>query len=174
MAGLKEVAFINNHLNDDMAPAIFFACFMNPDLKRITIVNNFMRASASNTWAVLSEAFPDKIYELNISGSIHVGDHGDNFCRCDTKVTNLQTLNISNIAVSLKTTYAIQQILIHGQILKNLNMANCRTSYQSTRYIVEGVNRNQGLQYLNLSMNNLSSSKNEFSVTMAKVLTRHQ
>jgi len=104
-----------------------------------------MRSSASNTWAVLSEAFPDKIYELNISGSIHVGDHGDNFTRCDTKLTNLQTLNMSNIAISLKTTYAIQQILIHGQILKNLNLANCRTSYQSTRYLIEGVNRNQGL-----------------------------
>ena len=108
IAGLNEVAFINNHLNDEMVPAVFFACFQNPDLKKITIVNNFLRASSSNTWAVLNDAFPDKIYELNISGSIHVGDHGDNFCRCETKITNLQTLNLSNIAVSLKTTYMVQ------------------------------------------------------------------
>ena len=45
---------------------------------------------------------------------------------------------------------------------------------QGTRSIIWGVNKNDGLLNFNFSGNQMFSSWNEYSVLMAKIITRHQ
>ena len=49
----------------------------------------------------------------------------------------------------------------------------CKLANQSTRYIMDGLRRNFGLQSLNFSLNSMSSSIYEFSITIAKTLMSH-
>jgi hypothetical protein len=43
-----------------------------------------------------------------------------------------------------------------------------------TRYVVDGLNRNRGLQSFNFAYNDLQSNLYEFSIKMAKILSRHE
>jgi len=73
----------------------------------------------------------------------------------------------------MATCKNLGHFLINSQLLKNLNVAMCQIKLQGTRYIIDGVNRNQGLQYFNFSSNDMSSKAYEFSIKLAKILTRH-
>lgn len=48
--GLKHLKFQNNKLQDEMAPPLLMAAFMNPDLKILTFHSNYLRGSAGNTY----------------------------------------------------------------------------------------------------------------------------
>lgn len=89
MAGLKEVRFEYNNIQDELASALFLACFQNPDLTKISIIGNFLKLTSSNTYETLCKTFPNKIQELNMSGSIQNGDNCDSFCRMNPKVSML-------------------------------------------------------------------------------------
>jgi hypothetical protein len=54
VAGLKHLKFENNKLQDDMVPPILMAAFMNPDIKTISFIGNYLRGSAANTYRELS------------------------------------------------------------------------------------------------------------------------
>lgn len=53
-------------------------------------------------------------------------------------------------------------------------MRGGKLSTQGTRYILDGLNRNVGIRNFRFSQNDLSSSIYEFSIKIAKILTRHQ
>ena len=42
-----------------------------------------------------------------------------------------------------------------------------------TRYVIDGLNRNVGLEYFNFAYNGLKSEMYEFSIKMAKIISRH-
>lgn len=42
-----------------------------------------------------------------------------------------------------------------------------------TRYVIDGLNRNIGLEYFNFAYNGLQSEMYEFSIKMAKIISRH-
>ena len=62
-----------------MLAAIMFAAFMNPDLKMISIISNFIRGTAARAFLELSNVYKDKVVELNLTASIIVGDHAEFF-----------------------------------------------------------------------------------------------
>ena len=46
-------------------------------------------------------------------------------------------------------------------------------SWQSTRYLIDAMNRNLCVRYINLSYNDLSSEAHEFAIKIASMVTRH-
>lgn len=86
---------------------------------------------------------------------------------------NLQSLNLSDIPLSVNVCRSLSSLLILSHNLKDLNLASCKISYQGTRYILDGLNRNESVSYFNFSFNDLQSSMYEFSIKLAKIVSRH-
>ena len=61
-----------------------------------------------------------------------------------------------------------------GVHLRELDVSNCQLHTQGSRFIIDGMVRNRGLQFLNLACNALNSATYEFAIKLAKILTRHQ
>lgn len=57
--------------------------------------------------------------------------------------------------------------------LCEVDFSHCRIGYQGTRYIVDALNRNVYIRQFNFAFNEMGSSKYEFSIKIASVLTRH-
>ena len=57
-----------------MIAVILMACYMNPDVNIITIINNHIRLTSAATFSELWDANKDKIHELNLSGAIVIGE----------------------------------------------------------------------------------------------------
>ena len=94
MAGLKNVKFESNNLNDEMVPPILFACYMNPDVTAISFHNNFLRGSAAATYYELSKVYPEKLREFSLQNSIHVNDHAEMWTLDMELQLNLQQVNL--------------------------------------------------------------------------------
>jgi Ran GTPase-activating protein (RanGAP) involved in mRNA processing and transport len=67
----------------------------------------------------------------------------------------------------------IGQILVCQKAMRTLNLESCNINGQGTRNILDGLNRNCGLQNFNFAYNNMGSEVYEFSIKMAKILSRH-
>ena len=85
----------------------------------------------------------------------------------------LHTLNLSEIAISSAGCQHIGRILIHQKALRNLDLSSCHIQDMGTRFVVDGLNRNIGLEYFNFAFNGLQSEMYEFSIKMAKIISRH-
>ena len=57
-----------------MIAVILMACYMNPDVNIITIISNHIRLTSAATFSELWDANKDKIHELNLSGSVVMGE----------------------------------------------------------------------------------------------------
>jgi len=57
-------------MTDEMIAVIVIAAFMNPDIKKISIVGNFIGGTTGNTFLELAQANPFKIHELDLRGSV--------------------------------------------------------------------------------------------------------
>lgn len=145
IAGLKHVILQNNNLGDEFGAAVLFACFMHPQVTQISIIGNFMRASFANTAYTLFHTFPNKIVDLNISGSLNYPDHMDQLTVDMQELKALQKLNISGIALASQACANIRTFLLRSDQLKALDMSRCKIQFQGTRSIFQGVNRNFGL-----------------------------
>ena len=125
-----------------MGAAIFIACFMAPYVKCISIKNNFLRGTASNTFYELRRTNPNKIEEVRIPNSMHVSEHLDNVTRELYKMGNMHTLDFGGIPLSIQTAKNIGHYLVNSKKLRFLNVSGCKLAYQGTRYLVDGLNRN--------------------------------
>jgi hypothetical protein len=100
IGGLTHVSFENNNISDYLGAAIFIACYMAPYVTAVTIKNNFLRGTATNTLYELRKALPNKIEEIRIPNSVHVSEHLDNVTRELHKMGNLHTLDFGGITLS--------------------------------------------------------------------------
>jgi hypothetical protein len=172
--GLKHLSFEHNNIQDFMCAGILLAVFQSPECAIITFKNNFCGATFSNTFLALQRTNPDHLEELRIPNSMHVGEHLDNPTRDMFKTGNLSALDVGGIPMSIQAAKNIGQTLVNGDNLRFLNVSACKLAYQGTRYLVDGLNRNKGLQFFNFALNDMNSSIYEFAIKVAKVLTRHQ
>ena len=58
--------------------------------------------------------------------------------------------------------------------MQSLNLSGCNFTNHGTRAIIDGLNLNRGLKYLDLSFNDLSSSIYEFAIKVSKTICRHE
>ena len=181
---LKGVNFTNNNLSDEMVTLIFMATFQNPCIEQITVSENNIKYSASNTFKELLLACPDKLKSLNLQGSYGIGHHLDAMTTdmgLESELLGnrrpgiaLSELNLSNIALSQTAAKNIGNILINSESLRVLDLQCCQMDKMATRSVIDGLNRNVGLHYFNFSHNDLSSNLYEFSIKIAKILSRHE
>lgn len=101
-------------------------------------------------------------------------DHLDLITLDNHLFNKLQILNLSNNPMSPVSCRNVGSYLINSMFLKNLDVSNCKLQNQGTRSIIDGLNRNKNLNYFNFSSNFMSSSVYEFSIKVAKILTRHE
>ena len=153
---------------------ILFAAFMNPNVHKLTFVNNYLRSSFSATYFELHNRSPKKIHLLNIQNSVAVPDHMDLITYKNQEYLKLKELNFSGCPLSAPSCKNIGQFLIYSGVLEVLNISSCKLQLQQTRSIIDGLNRNNTLQYFNFSSNFMSSKTYEFSIKMAKILNRHR
>jgi len=172
--GLQHVHFENNKIEDFMAAALLIACYQSPTVRIVTFKNNFLRATFSNTCYKLREARPAQLYELRLPGSMHVSEHLDYPTKGLSTLGCIAALDFANIPLSIQAAKNIGHYMVNGKILRFLNVSSCKLAYQGTRYLVDGLNRNTGLQSFNFALNDMNSSVYEFAIKIAKVLTRHQ
>ena len=157
-----------------MACALLIACCMNPSFTVLTLKSNFLRASFGMTLFELQKASQNQLTELRIPSSVHVGDHIDDVTRDLSRISNIAVLDFSYIPLSMQACRNICHYMVNARKLRHLDVTGCKLSYQGTRYMVDGLNRNQGLQFFNFALNDMTSSVYEFSIKVAKILTRHQ
>jgi Leucine-rich repeat (LRR) protein len=62
-----------------------------------------------------------------------------------SKYINLQTLDVSFNPMSMPFCKNIGAVLTNSQILRKLDISGCKIGYQGTRYIIDGLNRNNHL-----------------------------
>ena len=105
--------------------------------------------------------------------SIHVPENLEIITKGMSKYQKLQKLDVSHNPMSMPFCKYIGYTLIHSIVLKDLNVSNCKIGFQGTRYIIDGLLRNNDLNGLNFASNDLSSSVYEFSIKIGKILTRH-
>jgi hypothetical protein len=89
-------------------------------------------------------------------------------------VTSLRSLNLSGTPLSNMACKYLQDLLINKDHLKDLDISNCKVQMQATRSIIWGINKNDGLINFNFSSNMLYSKHYEYSILLAKIITRHQ
>jgi len=89
-------------------------------------------------------------------------------------VTSLREINLSGNPLSNHACKSIQDMLINKDHLKDLDISNCKIQMQATRSIIWGINKNYGLVNFNFASNMLFSKHYEYSILMAKIITRHQ
>lgn len=68
----------------------------------------------------------------------------------------------------------IRNILTNSKDLRELYLDSSHPPSSGVRYIFDGLLRNQGLQIFNFAHNSIFSQHYEFSVKIAKTLTRHE
>ena len=105
---------------------------------------------------------------------MHVGEHLDNPTRGLSDLGKISTFDFSNIPMSVAAAKHLGAYLVNSTNLRELIVPGCKLAYQGTRYLVDGINRNRGLQFFNFALNDMNSSIYEFAIKMAKILTRHQ
>lgn len=97
--GITEIKLENNGLVDEMVPPILLAAYMHPTIHTISFNQNYLRASAANTFAELARVFPLKITEINLVAAMQLGDHADNWTNNLEKIEGLQSLNLQGIPI---------------------------------------------------------------------------
>ena len=113
-----------------MLAVLLFAIFMNPDVKAITIRGNSLGLTSANTYLVLFTAHKHKVHELNLAGSIRDPNHLDRFLNNKVlSAPNLSIINVSSIAMSMKSAMTLGKLLVTTSYLKDLNLKNCKISY---------------------------------------------
>mmetsp|Transcript_25236 Transcript_25236/g.39054 ORF Transcript_25236/g.39054 Transcript_25236/m.39054 type:complete len:231 (-) Transcript_25236:3540-4232(-) len=122
---VRHIKFEKNNLSDEMAAPIMIAAFMNPGVQKLSFINNFLRATAANTFMALAAANPSKIYELDLKFSVQVGDHCDSFTFDLYKQMNLNTICLQGNPLSMATCKNLGHFLINSQLLKNLDISLC-------------------------------------------------
>jgi len=69
---------------------------MNPDTKVLSVINNYIRATAARAYFEFSQVYKDKIIELNLTGSIVVADHAEMFLE-ELIESCIHTINLANV-----------------------------------------------------------------------------
>jgi hypothetical protein len=111
---------------------------------------------------------------LSFFGSIQFVDALDKIARNLNLNKRLTELNLGGCAFSLNSVHLLGKYIIwHGSSLKDLNLSQCKISYQGTRYIIDALNRNTSIRYFNFSYNDMASQLYEFSIKIGAVITRH-
>lgn len=49
LKGMQHIKFENNSMQDDICAPVVISCFMNPDLRKISIINNSIKGVTANT-----------------------------------------------------------------------------------------------------------------------------
>ena len=171
--GFNELELYNNQITDAVSSAILFAVFCNPTIRRITVAYNYMRNTFTQCLSKLIAQRPDKIDEINIMGSILYADHIDPLVRVFPKMSSLALLNIAGCSLTQSSCREISKFMMTCPTIRSLDVSHCRISYQGSRYFIEALNRNQSIRNFNFSHNDLTSSKFEFSILIAAIITRH-
>ena len=58
--------------------------------------------------------------------------------------------------------------------MKKLDVHGCKLNPSCIRVLLDGINRNQSLEFLNMSSNYLSSKTNEFAMKLAYLVINHK
>lgn len=154
-----------------MSAVVLMACFASPSIKRVSYVSNFARATFKKTYEVLMAEDHRKFTEINVSRSIINPEVMELMSKQFS--LNLIKLNISGCDLSINSCRILNMFLLKQQSIKDFNVARCKLSAQSARYIIDALNRNFTIRHLNISFNDFTSSVYEFSVKVASMLTRH-
>jgi hypothetical protein len=70
MLDVHEVEFWNNNMTDLVSGMMVFAIYCNPNIRKVTVAYNYLRATFSRTLKRLARDQPEKLHELNVMGSI--------------------------------------------------------------------------------------------------------
>ena len=83
------------------------------------------------------------------------------------------SLNLAGCELSQQICRILSPYLVHSYQIRELDVSHCKISFQSTRYIIDAVNRNTTIRAFNFSHNDLSSETFEFAIKIASIVTRH-
>lgn len=183
--GLKEIRFVNNNLSDEMNAILIMAAYMSPSLDSITISRNSLQKISCKTMRQLQAICPSKLKGLDLDGCADVSYHLENIISDMGHMQFIQTqtfrpgqalreLCLSNIPLAGSQCRHIGDILTNADNLKQLELQACKISGAGMRFILDGLNRNVGLQFVNLSHNSLVSKIYEFAIKLAKVVCSHE
>lgn len=168
--GIYEVEFVSNQVTDIVSPLLIMSAFANPSVRRYSYCNNAGRNTFKRVFEELTKAWDMKFIEVNLTRSIQQLEILEKLSKSFSY--NLFKLNISGNSLSINASRILNIFLLKQQYIKDLNLARCRLSNQSARYIVDALNRNVTIRHLNLSHNDLGSSIYEFGIKISSMLTR--
>ena len=183
---LTRLDLKNNALTDEMSTLMIMAVFQHPTISSLSLEQNQVKYTASSTLSLLMKKFPSKIESLSFRGSDNMGTYLDRLTKqlkVDHDVPDLteiqspgqilSSLDLSNLTLSLTCCKNLGQFLITSNAIKVLDLQSCQPGQSGTRFIMDGLNRNTGLQYLNYSCNDLSSKIHEFAIKLANIVVKH-
>ena len=106
-------------------------------------------------------------------GSIAYVDSMVPIIRSLVLTANITTLNLAGCAFNLHALRKLARFVVNSDMIREFDVSHCKIAYQGARYIIDAINRNTCLRTFNFSYNDLQSSKFEFAIKIASVLTRH-
>lgn len=132
-----------------------------------------MRQSFVGVLAKLLSQKTEQITDINVMGSISFADHIDPLIRVLPSLKTLTSLNIAGCQLTQGSCRQLRDFILVCPTLRLLDVSHCRINYQSTRYIIDALNRNNCVRTFNFSHNDLTSATFEFSIKVASIITRH-
>ena len=153
---LRHIRFENNQISDEYGPLILFSAFMHPKVTKLTFIRNYLKSSFTNTLYELMRQFPKRLEMINLTTSIVQSECFDVFTYTEIRregnahlglpqQAKLKELNFSNCPLSNTACKNLGALLIYSSNLKILDISNCKLQNQTTRSIIEGLNRNNAL-----------------------------
>ena len=170
---VKEIDLSNNKIHDQISGAFLLATFCNPNIIRINFGYQYLRGVFAKTLVKLLGKDPERIKSLNIMGSMTNSDHSELIVRCLPLQRALNVINIAGVSLNLRACGVLSNLIIYSMAIRELDISHCKMSWQSTRYIIDAMNRNLCVRYINFSYNDLSSECYEFAIKIASMVTRH-